>query len=285
MTIRLHFRWLLLPVLLLSLQLSHAQAPQGTNSVDLGNGVGNPLWDLSGDYNLDMFVDSHNTETEVQIGAFTMLQDGRGRLSAAQGANNLPNSTSFQIGQNVYGVGSYTIHGMVTTPFGSVGDARAQFILTVNGTAQFGNSPYYPVTITAVVDAVVDANSQSLIALKPVKVSVRFQGINGSFSGKDLNFSASLPSNVTGIWNLTLDIGSVGTMIHGTAQVTTYSSRVFDFTVDGQYNPMTGISTLKLKDAGTDQPVPNGANFTVFLDSEGNLLGMKGKVLGQKVDF
>jgi hypothetical protein len=45
-----------------------------------------------------------------------------------------------------------------------------------------------------------------------------------------------------------------------------------------------GMSKLKLKDAGDDQQVANGMNFQVFLTTFGDL-GVKGKLLGQKVAF
>ena len=283
MTIRLNFRWLLVPVLLLSLQLSRAQAPNGTYSFDLGtNDVGTSLWDLTGDYNLDMFVVSHNTETEVQIGSFRVVQDGRGHLSAPPINGDLPNTTGFQIGQNIFGVGIYTIHGIVT---GQGGSAEARFILKLNGTAQFGNSDYFPVTITVVADAGVDASSGELFGLKPVKVSVKVKGFPASFSGTDGNFSTPLPPDVTGVWNLTLDLGSIGTATGGTAKLTTWSNRQFSFNVEGHFNPRLGVAQLKLSDAGDDQQVVNGMNFTVLLDSEGNLVGVKGKLFGQKVAF
>ena len=135
MTIRLNPRWLLISVLLLSLQFCRAQTEIPPSiSFSLGPAVApeTQLWDLSGDYDIFLEVVDHNgLAVPVEI-SFSLHQDPSGKLSSPVGNvsgvvfNNDDNS-AFAI--------TAKVAGKVT---GSGGLARAHFTVHFSGNGSFG---------------------------------------------------------------------------------------------------------------------------------------------------
>src|SRR6185369_14776780 len=114
MTIRSCARWLLVPLLFLSIEISRGgeappppviEPPLGT--FDFGFDEDHALFDVTGDYGVDLIV-NEGTAQQIEIGiGYHMDQDARGRLTGS-------GVTGVQIGDQ-FVAGVYRISGQVGT--------------------------------------------------------------------------------------------------------------------------------------------------------------------------
>ena len=88
-------------------------------------------------------------------------------------------------------------------------------------------------------------------------------------------FTATLSQNMDGLAVLYVQCSPSGSYLLGTANLMLPNGRNYDFSVKGKYNAKLNESILSLK--GT---VP-GNSLKIKIDSNGNVIALRGKVLGQ----
>jgi hypothetical protein len=259
-------------------QFCRAQIPQSA-SFNLGPAVApeTQLWNLSGDYTINIDIESRNgLSIPVQI-SFSLVQDTAGKLTGSPGAvsglifNNDGNS-AFAIGT--------TVSGKVT---GSLGFARARFTVHFAGNGQFGGRQNLEVTGSITVDAETDPSTGQLTGRVRNFTADIGNGFN-HISGKS-DFAMALPSGVDGSWNLTVNVA--GLQKFNGIGVITVPQGPYGINLNGHYNPVLDVIDLKAKGAGG---VPGtfpgtGLNARVILDSTFDTLQVDGKLFGQKVSF
>ena len=276
MRIRLNPRWLLVPALLFFLQISRAQVVvPPVVSFDLGGVDGTQLWDLSGNYNLDVLLQERNGLAVPLTLSFNMIQDARGRLGG--GTNDIQGLT---IGDNSIFAISYVVVGKVT---GAGGFARAHFTVHFSGSGTLAGKEVDFMTGAFTVDAEVDAENGQLSGVKVSKFHASFPG-EGTINGIVQDFVTPLPAGVDGTWNLSLQMAALN-RITGTAVVTT-SSKPLGFDLNGVFKG----GAFRIKAIGANN-VPDsqsgiGSTATIFLDESFATINLfQGKVMGQKFQF
>jgi hypothetical protein len=279
MTIRFNPRWLLVPILLLSLQFCRAQiVVPATLSFDLGdtNVPDSQLWDFSGSYSVDLLVERKGQAVPVEIG-FTLIQSPGGKLTTT--TNELVNcSVTFNDDGNSSFVCQATISGKVT---GSGGAARAHFTVHFAGNGSLGNKP---TTIKGSfgVDAQADyTTAGQLQGTKLSSFSATFPGLP-TIRGK-ADFAADLPQGIDGSWNLTLHLVGLG-KLSGTG-VVSVPNESLGLNLSGKFQK--GLLVAKASGANN---VPNtvsgsGISATILLPQTFDTIQVNGKILGQKMAF
>jgi hypothetical protein len=250
----------MLPLLLLSLQFSRAQAPTGT--FDYGFDAFSGVWDLTGEYSTDLFVQQGNgQEVEVAL-SYNIIQDAQGKLSGT-------GTTGILIGAEPV-AGSYVVSGQV---YKKNGIAHATLVIRVNGDAFVGGKfIHFSFTVT-LLNGTIDPEDATLFG--SCKVS-------GKFAGASLNgnafFETALPADMTGDWTLTVTITPLSKLV-GTGLITLSNGRTATFTLLGDFGFGAG-SHLNL--AGSADTRRSAMKVALFEDTSFN--AAKGIVFGQKIE-
>jgi hypothetical protein len=277
MTIRLNPRWLLISVLLFSLQFCRAQTEIPPSlSFSLGPSVAaeTQLWDLTGDYNVLLEVTDHNgLAVPVNI-SFSLRQDTSGKLSGPVGNisgvvfNNDDNS-AFAI--------TAKIAGKVT---GSGGLARAHFTVHFKGNGSFGGLQNVAINGSLTVDGETDPSSGQLVGTRISKFTAKIGGGLNHITGKS-DFAAGLPTD--GSWNLTLNVAGL-TKFTGTG-IVGLPSQTLGLDLVGNFRG--GLIRLNAKGASNvvnTQP-GQGLSAKIFLTPSFDTLQLNGKLMGQRMSF
>jgi len=280
MTIRFNPRWLLVISLVFSLQVCQAQSTPPVVipplvSFDLGdtNNPDSQLWDLSGQYTLDMLVLQKNGLALPVSLSFTLIQAPNGKIS---GPTN-DNTEALIVNENGFFAVAPRVTGKVT---GSDGMARVQLSIRFAGTGQIANGPTTSVNGSFSVVAETDS-SGNLIGTRVGKFSVNISG-EGSTSGKVEDFSTPMPFGANSTWNLSLQMVGLK-KIAGSAVITT-PGRALGFDLSGKYN---GIFNVAAKGVNNVQDTVSGvgASARMQLTPAFDSIAFKGKVLGQSLVF
>jgi hypothetical protein len=275
MTIRSSVRWLLVPLLLLSVEFSRAgdappppvfETPAGT--FDFGFDEDHALFDVTGDYGVSLTV-NEDTPRQIEIGlGFHMDQDAHGRLTGSGLAGVL-------IGDQ-FVAGDYRISGQVGM-FG--GEPAASFVIKISG-ADIIAGKVRPFRISIIVTrAFVDQLTDTIHTDdKPAKVVGHISGL-GSING-EADFETPLPANMTGEWTLSLDIIPLK-RLGGVGVVKLSNGRELTFDVDGKFVP--GART-KLRLTGVGEA--SGSFLNVFMAQDLSSVTVENsKVMNQKIEF
>jgi hypothetical protein len=286
MTIRLNPRWLLVPILFLTLQLCHAQSIvlPSTLSFDLGGDTNAPesqLWDLNGSYSVELLVERNGQAVPVEV-AFTLIQKPNGSLTTT--TNELVNAAvTFNNDTDSSFACLATISGKVT---GSAGVARAHFTVRFVGNGALGGRS---TTINGglTVDAFADATTggqlvggQS-VGSKPCSFHATFPGLNTITGTSD--FAVDLPPGVDGSWNLTLHLVGLG-RVSGTGIIATPHDSL-GLHLTGKFK--SGLFITKAVGANdvADTVSGVGASATILVPQTFDTVQVDGKFLGQKMSF
>jgi len=278
MTIRFNPRWLLVFVLLLSLQLCRAQVVvlPSNISFDLGgsDAPDTQLWDLNGDYSLDMtVVNNRGNATEVRV-FFTMIQDGTGRLS---NITNL-NFGELDLGDNSFFAIVPRISGKVT---GSGGTAQVHFTVHMNGNGTLAGQNVNSLNATLTVNAETDATTGLLTGT--AKFSGNFGG-KLSVSGVASDFASPMPQGANATWTLSMQLAGISKVV-GTGTVQT-PGRSLGLNLSGNLKNATAAIKAKGANNVADTSVGGpGLSATMQLTSPFDSIFFKGKLLGQRLIF
>ncbi len=278
MTIRLNPRWLLVSVLLFSLQLCRAQITvPPTLSFDLGSDdpADCKLWDITGNYALNLNVEGRNgLSVPVQIDFF--LQQGpTGKLTTSPGnvsglVFNDDNNSQFAI--------ATAISGKVT---GSGGLGRVHFTVHFAGNGSFGGIQNTTVKGSVTVDAETDATTGQLVATKATHFSANIPGVN-NISGVAHDLTTPLPGGVDGTWNLTMNFAGLNKLT-GTG-IVRLPHQSFGLDLTGKFNGLFKIQAKGTTDV-PDTVSGKGSSAKVFLTPDFTTVQVEGKLLGQKIDL
>lgn len=265
MTIRFYSRCLLIPLLLLSLQISsRAAAPVGTFGY-LFDDPANLLWDLTGDYNADLFVSKGAHTTEVALN-YHLTQDNQGRLGG-DGEIGVFIGTDFV-------AGAYHITGQVSRKgFAS----RANFTIRIIGDGVIaGRNTHYVLTINTT-DALIDAEEGTIHGTS--RVVGTFTDLT-SLAGIAF-FETDLPANMTGEWILALNIVPLN-LLEGTGVITLSNGRTLTLNLSGNFHPGIGAK-LTLTGDGESRGSSLKAAQPDLGGKVTDELSVKGEAFGQKV--
>jgi hypothetical protein len=281
MIIRLNPRWLLVPILFLSLQFCRAQTIvlPPTLSFDLGADPDAPesqLWDLNGSYSVQLLVERNGQAVPVEVD-FTLIQQPNGKLSTT--TNDLVNAAvTFNNDVDSSFACLATISGKVT---GVAGTARAHFSIRFVGNGALGGQS---TTIGGglTVDAFADSTTGGqLVGLRPSSFHATFPGLSTIKGTSD--FAVDLPPGVDGTWNLTMHLVGLGKVV-GTGIVTTpHDALGLDLT--GKFK--NGLFITKAVGATDVANTTSGVGLsaTILIPSTFDTLQVDGKFLGQRMSF
>jgi len=275
MTIRLNPRWLLVSVLLFSLQFCRAQSIPSSVSFSLGPDVAPEcaLWDLQGDYSVFLELNARNgLSLPVEL-SFSLRQNAAGKLSSPAGNfgglvfNNDDNS-AFAI--------TTKVAGKVT---GSDGFGRVHFTVHFHGNGSFGGIQNLSVSGSLTVNAEADPSTGQLVGVRLSNFTAKIDGINNITGRSD--FVSGLPTD--GSWNLSLDVAGLNKLI-GTG-IVAMPQESFGIDLAGNFRGnlvrlhANGANNVLNADSG------RGIHAGIVLTPSFDTLQLRGKLLGQRVFF
>ena len=256
-------------VLFFNAGAAHAGAASGTYSVDAGTNV--LLWDLSGSY-----------DSEVVVGELkmTILQEPSGKFTGTGDFYVDEGAATFDLAAVVSGNSS----GWSTVP----NVAMRFFASDTNDDQASYHLNYMNVSMSQDMD--VRSAYREMVGYS--EGTAKLSLVNDSTGeietgGKSIGIgevSFTLPSDVTGDWNLTLNLTPTEiknqTKYTGTAEVVTSVGHTLDFTVTGTYSAKTDVSDLMLKGTGSAADT----SFALEVSTSGstmNLKSVRGTLYGQ----
>ncbi|HWD94672.1 MAG TPA: hypothetical protein VG938_20250 [Verrucomicrobiae bacterium] len=278
MTIRFNPRWLLVPILLLSLQFCRAQVVVLPSNISFNLGGSDApdtqLWDLGGNYLLDMMVvNNRGAATEVRV-SFALVQDASGRLSSITEAN----FGELDLGDNSFFAVVPRVTGKVT---GSGGTAQVHFTVRMTGNGTLAGQTVNSLNASVTVNAETDATTGLLTG--SAKFSASFPGFL-SVNGRAQDFSTPMPQGANAAWNLSLQLAGLSKLT-GTGIITT-SSRPLGLDLSGKLkNGVANISAHGADNVANTVPGATGLSATMQLADPFDSIFFKGKLLGQRFVF
>jgi hypothetical protein len=259
------------------LALGQVTGPSGDISVNV---PGSPIWDLSGDKDVQFGLTNKNTQVVVSY-QIHIDQNGGGKLVGG------PATTSVSL--NVNGVdspfdGRYKATGSVSS---TRTGTRISLHAAVSGRAEIPGhknqlSPHHVVAVKSVSFSFAPGDD-SATETERDSASASGLGSIGGHQSLSIPLSELLAGAGDGSWTLSLTgLTTTGHRVSGGATVTLSSGLALSFVVHGAFRP-DGHSHLTLvpADRGT-----RGSSLRVTLDgNNGNAItDIKGRLTGQKVD-
>jgi len=247
--------------------VGNIQAGVASGNYVLNGGIYLPVWDLSGSYSNNLGSGSY---------AFSLMQSPSGQLT---GSGNLFLVESYGIAF-AYLAGSVTNTGSVS---GTCTNPVINLNLLANGTGVVEGITIFDFTETVNLSLSINGVSATMTGSGSViqtqsapNAQAQIQIASQPVSGVKI----SLPSNVTGGWQLSLNLTPKRNSYTGTALVVTSAGSTENFKVTGNYSRVNDISNLTLKGIG--------GNLTLAMQTTGsqvNLRSLKGTLFGQTVAY
>jgi len=233
----------------------------------------NKLWDLTGNYDLNLTVVDHNGLSVPVAISFFLNQDANGRLSTPR--DNFTGLVFSDADHSAFAI-LCTVRGKVT---GSDGLGRAHFTVRFSGNGSFGGVQNVRVSGSVNVDAEVDASTGELSSTRATRFVANISGVNSVRGTSD--FTTPLPSGVDGTWNLTLNLAGLQRLT-GTGVFATQNN-AFGLNLRGRFDG----TNVRLRARGS-AGVPGtrsgrGSNANISLPSDFSTVTVNGRLLGQKV--
>jgi len=257
-------------LLLSSLQFGFSQAL--TNAFYFGPPL-NPVWDISGVYQLTNFMQSATIRPmEIVFNQLGLDVDAKGKVQVAGSPTIL-----VLVGDDIVG-GDCKVSGKI-----SGGGAKTRVAFTVKFK---GNGIVAGVSttcnITAKYDLTVNPTSPNLLGKATGNASFSHLG-----SGK-LNTPVALPLAADGNWNVTLDLVPFNTKLSGTSLVlvntgTNTPSTTLATKANGNLPKQSDRAKVKLSGYGNSSGTQLTMQFIPILGATNVVATVNGKVLGQKV--
>ena len=217
--------------------VGNIQAGVASGNYVLNGGIYLPVWDLSGSYSNNLGSGSY---------AFSLMQSPSGQLT---GSGNLFLVESYGIAF-AYLAGSVTNTGSVS---GTCTNPVINLNLLANGTGVVEGITIFDFTETVNLSLSINGVSATMTGSGSVfqtqsapNARVQIQGVSQPVSGVKI----PLPTNVTGGWQLSLNLTPKGNSYTGTARVATSAGSTEYFKVTGSYSRVSDISNLTLKGIG-----------------------------------
>ena len=230
-----------------------------------------PLWDISGSYTGDVGsgIQLDFTINEDASGKFT----GIGTIHSDDGSGNVMTGTT-TISGAVKSSGAATLVSMTILASGSGTIASGLPAAIHNATT----------TKSVKLTGVIDGAGKKLRLTGGSATTKQTDFITGQKTGLSNKIAAGaalpLPSNVTGDWDLLLNLSPVGTKYSGSASVQTSTGGTAPLNVTGNYGSTTGFSKIALKG--------NGCKLNLIISTPGTTMtvqSVKGKLFGQSLNF
>lgn len=231
------------------------------------------LWDLSGSY------DSTNEDQgQTEVDKIVLTMDATGAISGTGHFDIVDVADDTTLSADFTATGKVSSAGTVT-----------RVKLTFVAPAGTGNVQGRDVTFQAKLNEnlEIDDNSRMLVGTSSgkVKVTVPSLGVTKSKPVPSSPTSENLPDEVDGGWGLSLTTSADDkNKYSGGSALTLSNGKTFDLAVSGSYSSKTDQSKIALK--STDKTAPIALNLVEQnLGSSLSILSLKGKALGQKLQF
>ena len=251
-------------ILALTTSVAYGAMASGTYSVEFDGSAS--LWDVSGTY------DASFDPIEIN---YTLSMDPSGKFTGEGSAS----ISGYEDGYYVDLHADFTFVGSVKSA-GNV--VRVNMSMKMTGSGEVAG--YYATFAASIKEALeVDASTRQLVGTLSGKVSVAIPGQGkASQAIPQTDYAVSLPPDMSGIWELDLDVVPADTKYIGSGEVRLSNGTSFGFTLGGTYSVKTDLTKLTLKG------IPPYSNLNVSLaatnvTSELNIQTLKGKLLGQKI--
>jgi hypothetical protein len=252
-------RFLFLGVLLLSVQLSRADVPDGTFTFTLGE-TNSPVYDLTGGLQLNQtLIGSGGTEVGLYYG-ITLTQDARGFFTGS-------GETLVQIGDNDFVAAAYSVRGKIRT----VGDGtHATLVVRLRGEDVIAGI-LTPFSISIVYELDVSAENGDLEGR--ARGTANF-GRLGRSKVSATPVSVSLPTS--GGWTLQMTIVPLSRLA-GTALVILPNGRTFQAHLSGRFADEQSVIRISGFAEG------RGNSATIIFTTDNEVTFLRGRILGQVV--
>jgi len=220
-----------------------------TNSYHLNT---TSIWDISGNYSNDT----------LSVG-YTLSQDGKGKItgigSAVYSNVDLYAEMDFDI------KGHIMTHNDITT---------LHFVMETSGNVDYEGQTY-PFRLTGGYQADVDPEKKALVG--SIKATVQ---IGGETVSLDKTFTEDMPVGMDGSADLEVVFREAKKGIVGNAVLTLSNGAKLNYSVKGALDARKG-GRFQLKGLGDAQ----GSSINLDTDASYNLIGAKGRVMGQKIEM
>jgi hypothetical protein len=244
------------------IQAAQAAAPSGVFYYAF-NASDAPLWDLTGEYNIQDQIQAKDSPPVPVALNFYVVQDEKGRLRGE-------GMTAIAIGSDLV-AGEYKASGSVKT---SGGVTRTQLKLTYKGEGVIAGTP----------------TSYSLktsynLEVSPLDARLVGEGKGNASIAKlgkgpmQVSLDQPMPAGMTGAWTLQCSILPLN-KLSGGAWLTLANQRSLAYQLTGKYTLSTDQSQVKLKGLGS----ASGTKLSLKLGGDAaQVLEMDGKVFGQTI--
>jgi len=234
-----------------------------------------PLWDISGSYSGDI---GQNIGLD-----FSVTQDSSGRLGGGVGGTvnsddgngNLMSGTITSLTGTVKSSGTHTLVSMTILDSGT-------------GTVNVGKPPVsliHDMTFTETIKFNAEISGTSLFVTGGSSSAKETDHATGKKLTRSTTIHSgatlALPPDVTGDWNMTLDLIPGGTKYTGTATAQTSTSGTAALYATGTYTAKTNTSSLNLKGTG-------GSSLNLVVTTKGSnvtVQSVNGKLYGQTLNY
>jgi hypothetical protein len=211
------------------------------------------IWDISGNYSNDtLSVD------------YTLSQDGKGKITGF--------GSAVYSNVDLYAEMDFNIKGHVKTHNKTT---TLHFVMKTRGKVDYEGMTY-PFKVTGGYKADVDPKKQQLSG--SIKAMVQ---IGDQTAALNETFREDLPAGMDGSADLTVVCDETAKGVAGTAVLTLSNGTQLHYSLKGKLNIQKGEGRFKLK--GLNEA--KGSNIQIDTDLDYNLLRLKGRVLGQKIEI
>lgn len=268
-------RFLVLPLLAVSLQFCSAQLPPNPVTFDFGSAT--PVFDLTGSYQFDQQITGvGGSQSDLSFG-ITLANTTSGGLSGSGttlvyigGGSIAPFAANYRVSGRISGGGAQATRVTLTVVF--------------FGEDTVAGLPNTPISGTLTYNLTVDPIGLALNGTVRGKLSL------GALGGGRINSSfgpISLPDGVDGTWIVQMNIvplnrlGGSGTIVVGNVVNADQDTvgRTLTTGLTGNISSSTGLANVRL----SGLPGSGGTSLNLTFDSSANLDAANGTILGQKV--
>ena len=221
-----------------------------TNSYELDTIT---IWDISGNYS--------NDTLSVE---YTLSQDGKGKITGL--------GSAVYSNVDLYAEMDFNIKGKVKTHNKTT---TLHFVMKTSGNVDYDGQTY-PFKVTGGYKADVDPKKQQLSGSIKAMVQIGEETVSLNES-----FKEDLPAGMDGSADLTVIYEETEDGVVGTAVLMLSNGTPLNYSLKGKLNANKGEGRFKLSGLGEAK----GSNIQIDTDLDYNLLRIKGRVMGQKIEM
>jgi len=210
------------------------------------------IWDISGTYS--------NDALSVM---YTLSQDGKGKITGT--------GSAVYSNVDLYAEMDFDIKGHIMTHHDTT---TLHFVMDTSGNVDYEGQTY-PFSVTGGYKADVDPEKKALVGSIRVNVQIGDETVS-----LNETFTEAMPAGMDGHADLDVVFQEAGKGIVGNAVLTLSNGVKLNYSVKGALDARKG-GRFQLKGLGDAK----GSSINLTTDASYNLIGVKGRVMGQKIEM